>query len=264
VEEDMAKLAKLIEYFQSQMYQDALTRYQEVAEKRKWSIRDKFRMYNWAKLAFESQAQPGDQIWAFGEIYDQLRSYWQVFRNARYGYWSDQEIFAALTQHCRVCARQGRHSLLTVRPNPGENREILNALKSLEDLKPSSEYPFMPVAKFTHFFNPKLFPIWDNAVMWNSVMNGVFKVDYRNWCLSNSLNPNGPGAKFNLNYVLWAGHYMRDADPGLMRYFAGWFATQVKGAADEQYVLNDVHEYYATAFEYITIGAAELQQDSRH
>ena len=44
----------------------------------------------------------------------------------------------------------------------------------MRDLKPVAGYPVMAVSKFLHFYNPALFPIYDNLVIWNGVL-GYFR-----------------------------------------------------------------------------------------
>jgi hypothetical protein len=41
----------------------------------------------------------------------------------------------------------------------------------------------MTVSKFLHFYNPGLFPIYDNAVIWDKVLRR-FRNDFRDFCIS--------------------------------------------------------------------------------
>jgi len=59
--------------------------------------------------------------------------------------------------------------------------------------------------------------------------------------------------------MLWAGHIIRWADTDFMGYFGDWFKSQIGNKPDNQNVLDDLHHYYATAFEFVAIGAAELE-----
>jgi hypothetical protein len=114
------------------------------------------------------------------------------------------------------------------------------------------------VAKFTHFYNPSLFPIYDISVVWHDALNGVFRNDYRNWCKENDLYWNDQTARFNLNYLCFAADMIRQADNSFMQYFSGWFKQQVVGHPDEQGVLHEMNDYYSTAFEFVAIGASHL------
>ncbi len=250
---------RIRKYFRYPFYKDALASYAKVAEERDWGINHKLEMYNWAKVAFDPSLHERKRREAFYMIYDNLKRYWKIFRNARAGYWSADETFDALSKSCKDCTRQDPLTLITLQYPSYESEKILVALDKLRDLKPAREYPWMPVAKFTHFFNPKLFPIYDYEVIWKKVMNGVFRKNYRDWCYSHNLNPNGPGERFNLYYMLWAGHILRWADTDFMVYFGDWFKSQIGNQPDFQNVLDDLHYYYATAFEFVAIGAAELE-----
>ena len=44
-----------------------------------------------------------------------------------------------------------------------------------------------------------------------------------------------------------------------MKYFVDWFKSQTANQPDDQNVLYDLPNYYATAFEFVAIGAAELE-----
>jgi hypothetical protein len=47
-----------------------------------------------------------------------------------------------------------------------------------------------------------------------------------------------------------------------MAFFGEWFREQVAGENDERRVLADVTSYYATAFEFVVIGAAYFRSPS--
>jgi hypothetical protein len=128
----------------------------------------------------------------------------------------------------------------------------------MQDIKPKSGYPIMTVSKFLHVYNPGLFPIYDNAVIWERVCNGRFKNDYREfgerekiprkeWFGDSTL-------EFIPYYMRWASSLLSTAHPQFMRIFAEWFKQQCFGILNEQLELTTL---YATAFEFTVIGAAE-------
>jgi hypothetical protein len=117
---------------------------------------------------------------------------------------------------------------------------------------------WVAASKFLHVFNPALFPIYDIAVVWNKVCNGVFRQDYLDFCHRRGYSPGERTAQFNLNYTLWASEYMQLADSDLMDNYVGWLARQVGGSRDAGNILGDARQYYAAAFEMIAIGAACL------
>jgi hypothetical protein len=73
----------LADFFHAPLYEHALTSYEKVAQERKWSITHKLDMYNSAKVAFDSPQATIEKQRAFHDVYDNLKSNWQVFRNAR-------------------------------------------------------------------------------------------------------------------------------------------------------------------------------------
>jgi hypothetical protein len=250
----------LFDFFQKPLYERALTAYARFALSRRWPIEHKLEMYNWAKAAFDSELEEAKKSIEFGRIYNSLQGYWQVFRNARGGHWRAHETFEALTEHCAALSRRSGITLMTLHPDSEASQSLFVGLSTLRNLKRTRWYPYMPVAKFTHFFNPSLFPIYDTDVIWNKVLNDQFRCDYRQWCKTLGVNPNGQTelATFNVTYTLMAAHVMQSADGGFMDFFGEWFRQQVTDYNDERHVLSDVSHYYATAFECVAIGAAHL------
>jgi len=59
--------------------------------------------------------------------------------------------------------------------------------------------------------------------------------------------------------MLWSGHNLRQADINLLNYNVDWFKSQTANQPDDQNVLDDLPAYYATAFKFVAIGAAELE-----
>ena len=55
-----------------------------------------------------------------------------------------------------------------------------------------------------------------------------------------------------------AADIMREADVNLMKLFGEWFKQQVAGGSNPWRILEDITSYYATAFEFVAIGAAHL------
>jgi hypothetical protein len=149
---------------------------------------------------------------------------------------------------------------MTLKPDSEQSKAVFAVLMSLRDLKRTQGFPCMPVAKFTHFFNPRLFPIYDYEVVWKKILDGAFRVGYRRWCTAIGRNAKTDidSARLNLNYTLMAGDMIRMADQGFMNFFSQWFRQQVAGENDDYRVLDDMKSYYATAFEFVSIGAAHL------
>jgi hypothetical protein len=253
-------MIRLADFFRDPFYERALAKYAEVAKTRNWQIRNKLQMYQWAKEAFGSDLSDDRKRAVFNNIYNNFRSYWQVFRNARGGYWSADETFDALSRDCRVVSRQSGVNLLTLTADSEQSRALVACLDSLRNLKRTQGYPCMPVAKFTHFFNPMLFPIYDYEVIWKRVLDGVFRSDYREWCAAHGTHSRADmdSARLNLNYTLMAADMIRRADGEFMDFFARWFCQQAAGEPDGHRVLDDMKSYYATAFEFVAIGAAHL------
>jgi hypothetical protein len=79
----VAAMIRLADFFRNPLYERALSKYAEVAKSRNWQIRNKLQMYQWAKQAFDSDLSDDRKRAVFNNIYNNFRSYWQVFRKAR-------------------------------------------------------------------------------------------------------------------------------------------------------------------------------------
>lgn len=241
--------------------EEALNEYVRV-QPRNWSIRHKLDMYNNAKVAYNESLPIIAREHAFGQIYDNLRGGWQVFRGATDGYWSVEEAFSALCAERTSIGRDSGVSLMNLARNSSESRAISASLFNLKDLKRNNWYPWMAVSKFTHFSNPSLFPIYDTAVIWKKVLYGRFRADFEKWCGNLSVpifETDRVSPQFNLTYTLLAADIIQKSSPELMPCFGAWFRNQVIHHTDVSNVRADLETYYATAFEFIAIGAASLE-----
>lgn len=192
---------RLTEYFTSPNTKRALDRYLGVVPAT-WSVAHKIDLYCSAKIAFDSEASEAEKQQAFHHIYDSLRSGWQVFRPKTNGEcWSSDQIYDALTNECQSCSRQSGLTLVSL-TEQASRTSIEHCLTSLGKIKPTirypAVYPWMAVAKFSHFFNPHLFPIYDTAFIWDKVANGAFKPDYTDFCRRRGFKPTESTAHFNL------------------------------------------------------------------
>lgn len=251
-------MTTLIQFFQEPKYEMALNRYGEMSEKWDWPISTKLEMYNLSKIAFNSNKPERTKRMQYNEIYESLRINWHVFLGTENRVWTADQVFYAFSNACSSWSQQTGFNILDIRINSRKAESVLVCLENLRDLKSQKNYPWVAVAKFCHFYNPMLFPIYDIALIWNVVLQKAFKVDYREWCSENGCYWNEQSARFNLNYICFAADVMRQADDNFMDYFGEWFRSKAAACEDENGVLNEIDGYYATAFEFIPIGASYL------
>lgn len=74
----------------------------------------------------------------------------------------------------------GSINLLTLAKS-GARARLESRLAKMQGIKPKKSYPHMTVSKFLHFYNPGLFPIYDNKVIWEGVFKR-FRNDFRVFC----------------------------------------------------------------------------------
>ena len=244
---------KLSEFFQEPYIDQALNAY--VAARPNWDISTKMELYAYADTAFDYELPEHERRQAFSSIYVSLKSYWKVFRNAQ-SYWDADTTFSALNA-LELSQRGSGLDLITLNADI-HSADILRELLSLRNLKKNQDYPYMAVSKFLHFSNPGLYPIFDTDAVWNTVCKGSFKQDYHDFCNRHQLKPNETSGRFNLNYTLWASELLKEADPRFMAIFAEWMIRQIPDTEDQDAFALKLSSYYATAFEFLAIGAASF------
>lgn len=127
---------------------------------RGWEIKHHVDCWRRAQAAFEQGSIP-DFEW----LYLQLRNYWQVFRPHPARCWSAAETFGEL----RKLDEQSRGlslRALTI-ADLGTCRSIIDCMSGIKPLKAGPS--IVAISKFLHFWNPRLFIIVDDAVMWRWV-----------------------------------------------------------------------------------------------
>src|SRR5207245_843485 len=144
--------------------------YGEFADANGWSIDHKIELYEAAAFAFGSDGSEEQRLRRFAGIYGSLSTQWHVFRQSG-GHWPIEQVFEVLSERCADC---GRASPITLPGAAGkqERQKVEQCVRQLRDLKllKSGGEPVMAVYKFLHFFNPRLFPIYDHAVVAGRVL----------------------------------------------------------------------------------------------
>ncbi len=117
----------------------------------------------------------------------------------------------------------------------------------------------MAVSKNLHFFNPRLWVIYDNEV----VVGKVYRVFRRDWnaCYRRiAVETGDAGIDFYLAYLLWGAEVVRKSHKRLMEQFADWFIEAVRREGEKAEDFRaPLRQCYATAFEFVVIGAAHVE-----
>jgi len=238
---------KILRNFQAPHMQEALTAGFDFAQRKmNWSVKDRAQMYQLADLAFG----PSPNFEVFCHLYDWKVGYWGIGRNGALA--TAKEVFAMLIDGCSETSRHSGINLLNV-----DKRAIQGAVRAMNNVKVNkNEYPHMAASKFLHFYNPSLFPIYDNAVMWNEVLHRAFRTEWKHVCGDHGINVTEGSENFLITYFSWAAEVMGAADLAIMIEFQ----LQFDQLGQQEAVLHGGKKsYYATAFEYALIGAAKLQ-----
>ena len=216
-------------------------------------------LYEASQRAFDPSSNADEAFRAFEEIYNELKGpNWQVFRSNKKNvdYWKSRQVFEAIKREFPEFSWRGSVNLLNL-PQSGTGLRMESGLANMRAIKPNRHYPLMTVSKFLHFYNPALFPIYDNAVIWEKVFSR-FRVDFRDFCLAASIPYEiaikDDTGKFLHYYALWASSLLSAAHGGFMQVFADWLDKDPDARLPERRF--DPRTLYATAFEFTAIGAA--------
>jgi hypothetical protein len=219
-----------------------------------WRIPDHLKCWGRARLAFEAGSFT-DFDWLYGE----MKRRWQAFRNARSRPWSARKTFDHLTgldeQWRRLALRDMTDEMV-----PG----CWRILQSMTRLKPLKYGPsVVAISKFLHFWNPRLFVIVDDAVVWR----WVFGHRWLRRMMSGTRRRIGPlidgssetvsdGACDLLSYlaiVRWAAEVI-ESNPTIVDCFARHVARHAEGTP----IGVPVERYDAAAVEWLLLGIVEI------
>lgn len=215
---------------------------------------------SWKAFDPESNVETG--LHYFERVYDELKGpHWQVFRSSRpqAARWAPPHVYEAIRREFSAFSWRGSINLLNF-PTSGMASELETPLARMREIKGNKGYPLMTVSKFLHFYNPGLFPIYDSKVIWERVLAGVFRKEFREFCeragARYKVLASEDTADFLPYYMRWASSLLSAAHRDFMNVFAEWLGQQ-PGARLAARSFNAA-TLYATAFEYTVTGAAEL------
>jgi hypothetical protein len=256
---------KLNEYYQNrQSACNALDRYLKFTNDNYWDIGGqcgKLHLYKLASRAFDSRTPRSDALEAFCKVYDTVKKWPGVQRGGSLA--PADEVFDVLLRDGSSFLYGTKVSLVNLTFSSSEASGLEEFLPSLKFVKPTRNYPWMPVSKVLHFANPGLFPMWDRKVLWNEVMGGThaaFHTEYKTFCRKHGFAAWENGARFVLNYTLWAAHYIQQSNSEFMEWFVDWIDRNFSDDLAKYSIGQRIHTFYATAFEFVAIGAAYLDR----
>jgi hypothetical protein len=122
--------------------------------------------------------------------------------------WDAARVFHVLTNHCQACCR-GRGLALTTLEDEQHQQTVVACLETVSNLKRSrsGNYPVMAVSKNLHFYNPRLFVIYDTEIVFGQVYR-VFRKDWSG-CYRRFASTGDGWLDFYLAYLLWASRVIR-------------------------------------------------------
>jgi hypothetical protein len=255
-------MSNLAEYFRIRQLTDkALDRYNQFAKGSGWDIGGpygKLDLYGRATQAFASKATQSEKKDAFRSVYDTVQNWPGVKRNGS-GFASAEDVYVVLAGAGRKFLNSSGLSLANLPDQSSAIDELEGFLPRCKSWKQVTGYSHMFVAKVLHFANPGLFPIYDNKVVWEGVMTRAFGTEYRSFCRNHRFHVMEWEPKFLVYYTLWAAGYIRQANDEFMDRFVNWIELEYPDDITKYGVRQELHGFYATAFEFVAIGAACLE-----
>ena len=226
-----------------------------------WLSREFMEPYAASWLAFDPSSSTDEALRDFDTVYNVLATDFRVFRpQSPSDCWPPQKIFETIKREFVEFSWRGPVNLLNFAKS-GTGPHLESCLAKLQGIKPKKQYPLMLVSKFLHFYNPSLFPIYDNAMIWERVLNARFKEEYRQFCRRERIPDY---VAFEADTAVWLRHYMNFASSLLsiahgkfMQVFVEWLARQP--GVDLARQKFDAATLYATAFEFTIIGATAAE-----
>lgn len=235
--------------------ESALDSYNEIyAQGRKWLIKDKIAFYSKAQSALQQESN--EQL---EELIAQLRSYWQAFRAGATSL-SNSEIvrlLAAQDQRLRAASLMSAF--------PAHTKDLLQLVQACARIKSNKYGPsVVAMSKVLHAWNPKLFVVVDQEVMWGRVLGRVwlwrdFERHRRELFAANAIdrNPTNDEVCDVHSYVAilsWSAMILKHN-----LHIKEQFMTFVSKHAEEpQCGFSRIADLDAVALEWVLLGLAEL------
>lgn len=258
-------MRELVDYFQNrESAYAALERYFEFSKNNMWDVggsTGKISLYSRMFKAIDPGISKSESFDEFRVVYDMVRSWPGVERGGKLA--PAKEVHEVILKGGNEFFFGSRGDLMNITFHSEFVNKVNRFLPALQFVKQTSNYPWMPVSKILHFVNPGLFPIWDWTVVWNTVMyptQGAFGSGYRDFCHKHGFNVFENRPVFLLNYMLWAAHHIQQGDASFMEWFADWMNHHFSNDIIKYNLGQKVKTLYATAFEFVAIGAAYLEK----
>lgn len=234
----------------------AFRKHEDVYNSQKiWSIPYHVECWRRATRAFD-----GPDFAEFEWIYNELKGRWQVFRGSAAPPWSVRKAFEHLTTMDSplrgASLRDFSDEMLH------DCREIIRSMESMKPLKKGASV--VAISKFLHFWNPRLFVIVDDAVVWKWVFRHRWlrdpvlgERDRIGALLNESHDSSSPDACDPLSYLAvlrWSADLIREN-----QCIPTAFASYVRSHVEEPQEMPAPESLESAAVEWLLLGLVELQ-----
>jgi len=227
--------------------------YDVYARKKNWNIPNHVRQWNTARRAFE-----GRSFSDFSQLYEELRRRWQIFRGVK-ARPTAQSVYDTL-----LGLDSDYQSKRLSRLMMSDAVKVWDVVSAVSNVKRRRGGPSVVAAsKFLHFWNPCLFVIVDDAMIWKWVFGHSWLWDcveskyeeVKRALPSNVLNDHdfNTDLGYYLPILLWASDVVRENS-----FIAEEFDRYVRGHFENSQPPENLVEYEAAAIEWFLLGLVEL------
>lgn len=217
----------------------------------KWPLDHHLELWRSASAAFAGPSEDEFRI-----VYDALSKTWKAMRRATEK-WDVKLTFSKL---CDLDSNYSKKKLSDLTSRDATPLWVL--IKSVEALK-VNKYgsSVVAISKFLHFWNPRLFVIVDDAVMWNHVFDRWWLWDSfkQTRAAVDEMLPDAPAKRNDyscdlssyLAVLFWSSDLLR-SNPGILSRFREYLGPSHLTA------MPDADSFEAAAIEWFLLGVAEL------
>lgn len=226
-----------------------------IIPKPEWHYKNRLKLYALADIAFGGPSEMRAQ--AFYDLFTHLSAKWQLIRPAKH-FMAWQDIYTLLTKDCLSCSKSNQINLTNIHTYPEAKGQILKCLITLRNIKtlPLKTPSIMAISKLLHFYNPKLFPIYDGKFVERGILK-TFSADWKNFTTYPKISD--LNLQKYLKYIYFGNHLIKGQNKLIKREFRKHLKTHAVDLYSDK-----LQNYYSLSFEFLALGAYYKKQNGNN
>jgi len=243
----------------------------------KWLIGEKVWLYACCAASLDHNNQN-----TFECVFNWLKSHWQVFRpKSDQDHWQSERIWDELIALNTEFPQSRQLTLLSI--SCEDIPMLRECIERLTGIKKNALTPIMAISKFLHFYNPRLFPIFDGAFIRKQVLK-IFTEEWSGFDFHYDLTQFKDNNEIRdyIKYIFWASSLLKKTDDQFAGVVSDFLKCQfikerddiiasprcdqlsvwLRGPEASNNLRTDRFDWCATMFECIAIGASEIERQN--